>query len=295
MRYGRSTVVATLEELGVNYSESYGTPWAEASCPLHDDESPSFTVHLDEGGWRCYSGCGSSGDLAYLVSAVTGEDASTVRRRLLRGLASTENIVARIAEQPTRVTVVSLDAPDVEELEYERGRVPKYFFRRGFTKETARAWEVGWDKDLEAVVIPVYQDGVLRGLVRRKLKGTPKYLNSPGLSKSDVLLGLDHLPFGVDEVILVEGPMDVMWLYQHGYPAVATLGASLSVAQADTIKRLFWRVIIAYDDDKAGRAAATRAQSLLRPLDVRVLTLPLGRHDIQECTAEELAEAFGTK
>lgn len=291
MNYGRAVVSAALEELGVDYTESYNSSWGDGFCPLHNDSSPSFTINLDEGGWKCYSGCGSSGDLAALVSAVTGEAIEDARRRLLRGLAFDETILQRLSESSPRVTLTVLETPE-DEFKYEHGKVPKYITRRGFTNDTIRAWDVGWDPDIKAIVIPVHQNGRLVGLVRRKLEGHPKYLNTAGLAKSNVLLGLDHLPFGADEVTIVEGPMDVMWLYQHGYAAVATLGASLSVAQADVIRRRFWRVTIAYDADKAGIAATARAKKLLEPTEVRTLTLPEGRHDIQECSAEELAEAY---
>lgn len=286
MKYGRAVVERTLEDLGVKYVET-GSSWAEALCPLHDDDNPSFTVHLDEGGWRCYAGCGSSGDLAALVAAITNESIPDARRRLLRGLATDDSIIDRLSEPPHGITISTLGAQDPPE--YERGRVPRYFFRRGFTKETAVDWDVGWDSRLEALVVPVYQDGKLVGLVRRKLNGSPKYVNSAGLVKSDVLFGLDHIPFGATEVTIVEGPLDAMWLYQHGYPAVSTLGAGLSATQADVIKRRFWRVVLAYDADRAGAAATQRALAALRSLDVRVLTLPPGKKDVQECDAEELA------
>ena len=294
MDYQRSVVERTLRDLGIeDWEEAYDSSWANARCPLHHDVRPSFAVNLDSGGWLCRAGCGSSGDLAYLVEAVTGEPAATARRKLLRGLALDEEALSRaLAEATTsdRVTVTRLET----EYPYERGRVPRYFYRRGFTPETAREWGVGWDGDLRALVVPVVApDGHVVGLVRRRLEGEPKYQNTAGLGKSDVLFGLDHVPPDADTVTVVEGPLDAMWLHQHGYPAVATLGANVSKAQADGLSRRFWRVVLAYDQDRAGRAAARRARGSLGRLDVRELTLPEGRKDVQECAAGELAAAFG--
>lgn len=279
-----------LRALGVEYEEPYGSSWATARCPLHYDERPSFTVDLESGGWLCRSGCGSSGDLAYLVEAVTGEPAATARLRLRRGLALDPEALQRaLRREPAAEAVEAVD-PD---LAYERGRVPQYFFRRGFTRETARDWDVGWDADLRALVVPVRDDRFRTvGLVRRRLDGEPKYQNSRGLSKADVLFGLDHVPFHARSVAVVEGPLDAMWLHQLGYPAVATLGASLSRSQAATLARRFWRVVLAYDADPAGRAASRRAREFLSRVDVAELTLPPGRKDVQECSEAELAEAF---
>jgi len=36
--------------------------WAQARCPFHEDDRPSFTVNLEHGGWCCFCGCGK-GDL----------------------------------------------------------------------------------------------------------------------------------------------------------------------------------------------------------------------------------------
>ncbi len=296
MRYGRAVVERVLDELGVEYEET-NSEWAEAFCPLHDDvNKKSFTVHLSEGAWRCYSGCGSDGDLAKLVEALTGEKAADARARLRRGLVADDSVLRQVLDEIEPLPPIE-DAPADPDLTYERGRIPKYMIRRGFTVDTLRDWEVGWDAELGAVVIPVTRDGVLVGLVRRPLKyveGQGKYLNTRGLSKNNTLLGLDHTGFGVQEVVLVEGPMDAMWLYQHGRQAVASLGASLSSAQADLIAARFWVVWLAYDEDPAGRAAVRRAAALLRQRRVELLRvrLPAGRKDIQECSAEELESAF---
>src|SRR5690606_17906317 len=127
----------------------------------------------------------------------------------------------------------------------------------------------------------------------RVTPGKQKYLNSDGMSKGNYLFGLDHLPFDAREIVLVEGPLDAMWLYQHGYPGVAILGSSLSQAQVEIIKRRFWRVTIAFDGDRAGREGARKAARMLRgSVDVFVVRMPDGM-DVQNMDAEELGQVFG--
>jgi hypothetical protein len=36
--------------------------WRQTRCPFHDDSTPSMSVNIDHGGWRCHA-CGVSGDL----------------------------------------------------------------------------------------------------------------------------------------------------------------------------------------------------------------------------------------
>jgi len=320
--YGREIVEETLEDLGIEYEHPGGNAkWVLAPCPLHDDNSPSFAVRIDEGGWVCYAGCGSSGDLAELVSRITGEDVHLIRGRLLSKIRVDEDkLVEQLEELAGIVAEVDEDAPfddydpavakvseAEEDLSYTHGSVPAYIIRRGFTIDTLKAWDVGqqtmswYDKDTRTksdvvyVVIPVHQHGELVGLVRRSVGGAgPKYRNSH-MDKGKYLLGLDHLPFGCQDIVLVEGPLDAMWLYQHGYPALAVMGSTLSEEQADLLTSRFWEVTIAFDGDKAGRAGRSKAMSMLsKRMTVAYIDMPEGT-DVQDLDETQLRALFSTK
>ena len=116
----------------------------------------------------------------------------------------------------------------------------------------------------------------------------PKYLNSPEtpvFHKSRELYGLyeslqqRQRP---DELIVVEGYMDVVALAQFGVRnAVATLGTSVGTAHMDRIFRHVSQVVFCFDGDTAGRSAAQRALDACLPamLDgrqARFLFLPEG-------------------
>ena len=59
--------------------------------------------------------------------------------------------------------------------------------------------------------------------------------------------------------------MDVISLHQHGIKnAVASLGTAFTQRQGETLKRYCTNVIVAYDSDAAGRAAALRGMDILR-------------------------------
>ncbi len=112
----------------------------------------------------------------------------------------------------------------------------------------------------------------------------PKYLNTSDTLVFKKSLNLFSLNFArIDNagvLVLVEGYMDVIALYQAGIKnAVATLGTALTSEQARIISRYAKEVIICYDSDEAGQKATARAIDLLRPtgLLIKVISLPNGK------------------
>lgn len=103
-------------------------------------------------------------------------------------------------------------------------------------------------------------------------QGEPKYLNSPEtpvFSKGRLLYGYCQAKEKPkqDPLIIVEGYMDVISLYQAGFKgAVAPLGTALTEDQI----LLAWRIspdpILCFDGDMAGRNAAARAAERVLPL-----------------------------
>ncbi|NJL25106.1 MAG: DNA primase [Calothrix sp. SM1_5_4] len=98
----------------------------------------------------------------------------------------------------------------------------------------------------------------------------PKYLNSPDspvFHKGGVFYGLDHSAKFIrseDEVIVVEGYMDWLALARASINnAVATLGTALTPEHAKLIKRYTQRVLLLFDGDEAGKAAARRSLPIL--------------------------------
>lgn len=83
----------------------------------------------------------------------------------------------------------------------------------------------------------------------------------------------------IKEVIVVEGYMDTISLYQAGFlNVVASMGTSLTKDQARLVKRYSENVLISYDGDFAGQKADLRGLEILKDenLNVRVVPLPDG-------------------
>ncbi len=126
----------------------------------------------------------------------------------------------------------------------------------------------------------------------------PKYLNSPETNvfhKSRNLFALNLAKnTKQDYFILAEGYMDVIALHQAGFDsAVASLGTSLTEEQARILARRTSQVVIAYDADGAGQAAAQRAINILNKCDlqVRVLKIP-GAKDPDEFIKAKGPDSF---
>ncbi|MBN1537481.1 MAG: DNA primase [Anaerolineales bacterium] len=140
----------------------------------------------------------------------------------------------------------------------------------------------------------------------RDPEDVPKFLNSPQtvlFDKGKLLYGLDRARKAIremDQVIIVEGYLDVIALHQAGFTnTVSPMGTALSEHQLNLLKRYTKRIVLALDPDAAGEKATMRglevarqaldketevvfdARGLLRyearlQADIRVTTLPDG-------------------
>jgi len=103
--------------------------------------------------------------------------------------------------------------------------------------------------------------------------GEPKYLNSPEtplFEKGRELYGLYQARRAIrdaNQVIVVEGYMDVVALAQHGVEnAVATLGTATTPFHLAKLMKLADNVVFCFDGDNAGRKAAWRALEVALPV-----------------------------
>ena len=124
-----------------------------------------------------------------------------------------------------------------------------------------------------------------------------KYLNSPETAiyqKSNILYGLNVTKSAITNssnkyIILVEGYMDLLQLYQAGIePVVAVSGTSLTKNHATTIARYNKPVVILYDGDSAGGNAAIRAGFVLLQAGVEAYVVrPPGELDPDDWLLKE--------
>lgn len=111
---------------------------------------------------------------------------------------------------------------------------------------------------------------------RKEINGykIPKYLNSPETPVFDKGKNLFSLNLAKNakttEIILCEGYMDVISVYQAGIKnIVATLGTAITENQAKLMMRYASEILICYDSDEAGTKAALRAIDVISDIGGR--------------------------
>ena len=118
-------------------------------------------------------------------------------------------------------------------------------------------------------------------------KGRPiaKYINSPETplyTKGNILFNLDKAKADMrthDFALLVEGQMDCISVYMAGVKNVlATSGTAFTEMQVRLLSRFTKRVVVNFDPDQAGAAAAEKSISLLTEegFEVKVIALEGG-------------------
>ncbi|HEV2022320.1 MAG TPA: DNA primase [Terriglobales bacterium] len=116
-------------------------------------------------------------------------------------------------------------------------------------------------------------------------KAGPKYLNSPETaiySKSRVLYNLDRAREAIrklDYALLVEGQMDCIAVFAAGFHnVIASSGTAFTEAQVRLLARFSKKIVVNFDPDAAGAAAADRSLALLvgEDFEIKVLTLDAG-------------------
>jgi DNA primase len=183
--------------------------------------------------------------------------------------------------------------------------------RRGYSgQELARAGlavprEGGfYDRFRDRLIFPIWDPaGRVIAFGGRALSDeqTPKYLNSPDtplFQKGRVLYAFDRARQAMGEsgqAIVVEGYLDVIACHEAGFvQTVATMGTALTPEHVELLRRRVAKLVLAFDADSAGLAAALRGRELFQQagLSVRVVSLPEGL-DPDGVIRERGSEAFG--
>ena len=236
--------------------------------PEHDDEHPSFYVYDDR--FYCY-GCRWRGDVTDLHAGVNGlrpgmEAAIDLAREFGVELPKTSAEVRERFERRRRLESEYLERVERhhEALSRHPG-VVEWWEGRGFDGGLRERFLLGATDDGAAATIPFWHRGRVHGLVRRKLRGEPKYVLP---EKEDLVLG--HRPLFVpgrvrEGMFLVEGYVDALALAALGYGVAAVGGTHANGQQMEDLRRLPGPLYVLPDADEEGGKAARRLVEELYP------------------------------
>lgn len=288
MMTGTTDIATLLTNLGVEVKRA-GEREISAKCPVHlrttgrEDNSPSWSMNAETGLWICYS-CNARGTLPQLVGELTGEADSikAVQTLLLQSGIERLTLPDRVETEPP-VDWVSY---------YQFSDVPSRILnKRMISPEMAKHYGIRYDRGSSAIVVPIVSRfGELMGWQE---KGTSWVRNRPtGVNKSRTLFGIER--FTSKTAVLVESPLDVARFASsiEGPQALATFGAYVSKEQARLIADVADKLIIAFDNDKAGKEGAINLLKYLPRLKRGIHWLPYKTKvkDIGEMNDDQLAE-----
>lgn len=121
-------------------------------------------------------------------------------------------------------------------------QLPRYLKERGIKSRTARAWGLGYcrkGKYGDRLVIPIDCPAGVSWTARAMSDDVfgPKYLNPAGADHRRLLIGW-HVSRVTGDIVLCEGPLDAVRLYQHDLPALALGGKELHDEQLAMLRAL---------------------------------------------------------
>lgn len=191
-------------------------------------------------------------------------------------------------------------APDSFTVTYE------HLLKLGFSRTEIVAAGLGGQKELDGKIYDRFRNrlmfpitdgqGQLVGFGGRTLgNDDAKYVNSPeGIlyNKSQILFGHFQARDAIREtaeVVLVEGYFDVLACHRAGVKnVVAVSGTALTDQHAHLLRRTCKTVTLCLDQDRAGRAAADRAFTILSPEDILVCGAVLPGKDPAEIAEQDV-------
>jgi len=139
------------------------------------------------------------------------------------------------------------------------------------------------------------------GRVTQDQQTGAKYINSvdsPWFNKRQLLFGLDRAKSAIRKlgyVLVVEGYLDVMCAHQFGFEnAVAPMGTAVTRDHVQRLSRICSRVVMAFDNDEAGRAAIEKSYTLFRENNIQVDVLAYEGKDPAESLFTHGAASFSS-
>ena len=252
--YTEEQIKRVLNGAGIDIEAEFGLDYI-IYCPYHSNtRTPAGEVSKESGLFFCF-GCQTTKNLTELIMHTTGRTYFETARYIKSK--EKESDISAVVNKAlyTKPEFVQYDELLIKRLNVqalESPRAMRYFEGRKITKDSVSRFSLGYSEKQDSVTIPIHSpDGMTIGFVARTVEGK-EFKNTPGLPKSKVLFNLHRIKSS-DTVYVVESSFDAIRLDQVGFPAVATLGANVSVSQIELLKKYFNNIVLIADNDEAGQ------------------------------------------
>jgi len=222
-------------------------------CPFHEDKARSFSVNLRTSQWICFAGCGD-GNIASFHAKITGTDTKTAYKDLL-------NIYNLSDEKKKPPPPDPIDKSITEK--FAKNMTPEVITylanEKGWSQDVITKYQIGYIQKEKRVSIPIVDE---KGIVVNIRKYKPNAVGEEikvlswkkGLGKSRLfpISILEETPIE-DPIVISEGEADTLCGLSHGLACITqTAGAKTWKPEFNKVFK-GRRIIIAYDNDEAGR------------------------------------------
>jgi DNA primase len=212
-------------------------------CPAHAD-SRRPNLHVYEDHVHCFA-CGFHGDIVALWQVKHGFDRpveaalDVAREYGVAVPAQSEETRKEMEQGRNKEEVYLKQAQECHRALDTHQNVRAWWEERGFDEELQHQFLLGANRDGTEAVIPFWYRGRVKGLIRRKLEGEPKYLYPRREEFPD-----GHRPLFIpgplrDDVLVVEGIVDALALAALGESVAAVGGTNISAEQMRQLDS-FW-------------------------------------------------------
>lgn len=228
-------------------------------CPFHEERTPSFSIHLEDGFWHCF-GCGKKGGLHTLYKYF-GETMSQdlYHDRLMRGIDSKPERAKNFFHLAMR------QVSDMESAEAKKA-VSSYISARPIHPDAMSVFGVGWESGKRAISFPYWDEDVVSGIKYRLSDGGKRAEEGSSFGLYSV-----HLARGRRSVIICEGESDTQsaWSQVMNSPKIGVVGLSGAIHDKRTWEK--WsidfifasRIYLALDADETGDKGSQNAIDVL--------------------------------
>lgn len=306
-------ILLTLENHNLIRTNKLRGNWYSIYCPFHsggEEKKPSCGVLLHdeyrngqkypEGMFHCFA-CGAHKTMVEAVGDILkSKNISTSGLEWLQTnipgfqVDSFEYLVPKdlmqsVSSKYAVEYIQKLSKPEVnyiseEELASYRYTVP-YMYERGLTDDLIVKFDVGYDANwippgrknpAPCITFPVRNKFGKTLFLCRRVINYKMYNYPEGIEKP--LYGIDMIPKGCNELMIVESCINALTCWKYGHPAVALMGTGNSL-QVHQLKELgISNIVLAMDGDDAGRRASAKLKRALKSCSiVWTMHLPDGK------------------
>lgn len=234
-----------------------------AHCPLHEDRTPSLSIHREEGLWKCHQ-CGQGGDLQKLATLVGEELGPDIAWDMaIRSVKNVPPAHPNFAVLANALYNQGLQSPDGD------AAIRRFLHGRGIRADARHHFWLGWDARYRRISFPYWDDdsrklGNVRAIRYRSANGYKAYEQD----SERAIYNVEEIR-GRPKVLIAEGETDTLlaWGVVGADVKVCGIpGAGVSRAQWElwSLEFLFATEIYqAFDADKAGDAGAELCRAVL--------------------------------